>query len=296
MAKQMTRRQFIKYTGAVTIASGLMARTTAASDYVVDQVPLGQTGLTISKLGLGCGTQSGRVQRALGHDGFNSMVHYAYDRGVRYLDTADGYDTHTWVREAMKGLPREDMFILTKMGGRPENPLQELDRFRKELGVDYIDSVLIHCKIHPDWAETHKRLIDDFSEAKERGIIRSHGVSCHSLPALRVAADLDWVDVNLVRVNPQAVKLDTEKETYFDDSQPEHLEKVLDQIDNMHQEGNGVIGMKIIGEGAFKRREDRQKSIRFAMQPGLLDSMTIGFANTAELDEALEHMQNANKR
>lgn len=293
MAKKFSRRQFLKYSGTITIASGLLARSANASDYVAEQMPLGNTGLTISKLGLGCGTHSGRVQRALGHDGFNSMVHYAYDRGVRYLDTADGYDTHTWVREAIKGLPREDLFILTKMGGRPENPLKELDRFRKELGVDYIDSVLIHCKIHPDWAETHKRLINDFSEAKERGIIRSHGVSCHSLPALRVAADLDWVDVNLVRVNPQAVKLDTEKEAYFDESKPEHLDKVLGQIDKMHQQGNGVIGMKIIGEGAFKNRAEREKSIRFAMQPGLLNSMTIGFANHAELDEALDHMQNA---
>jgi len=296
--QSISRRRFLKSTAGLAGASLAITRTvsSAVSEQKLtasDQVPLGKTGLSVSRLGIGTGSMSGRVQRALGHDGFDRLIRYAYDHGITHIDTADGYQTHPWIRRAIKDLPREKFFITTKMGGRPEDPLKELDRFRKELGVDYIDSVLIHCKIHGNWDETHKRLIDAFEEAKHKQIIRSHGVSCHSLPALRKATALKWVDVNLVRVNPQAVKIDTEKATYFDDSKPKHLEKVVDLMGKMRENGHGVVGMKIIGEGDFTRLEDRKKSIRFAMQPGLLDGVVIGFKNTAEIDEAMQNMNEA---
>ncbi|MDZ7371143.1 MAG: aldo/keto reductase, partial [candidate division KSB1 bacterium] len=248
---------------------------------------------TLSRLGIGVGTYGGRLQRDLGHDGFNALIHYAYERGITYIDTADAYRTHPYVREAIKDLPREKLFILTKMGGIPEDPLKEIDRFRSELGTDYIDCLLIHCKVTADWPETHKSLIDAFSEAKARGIIRSHGVSCHSLPALQRAAQIDWVEVNLVRLNPQAVNIDTPNEKVFDDSRPEHLPPVIEQIKLMRQNGHGVIGMKIMGEGAFKTAEERKKSITFAVQSGLVDAMTIGFKSAEEIDEAIANIQAA---
>ncbi len=293
--RKITRRDFLKTAtaaaGTVTLLASGAAGTTAKT--AVDQVPLGNTGLFISRLGIGVGTFGGREQRNLGHEGFNALIHYAFERGITYIDTADAYRTHPFVREAIKGLPREKLFILTKMGGLPENPLKEIDRFREELGTDYIDCLLIHCKITADWDETHKPLMDAFSEAKARGIIRSHGVSCHSLPALIKAAQLSWVDVNLVRINPQGVNIDTPSEQVFDVSKPDYVPAVLEQLAIMRKNGHGIIGMKIMGEGAFKDPEDRRKSIAFAMQPGLLDSMTIGFKSAEEIDEAIANINAA---
>ena len=291
---RITRRDFLKTAAAAGAAALLPSggRSTTVKT-AVDQVPLGKTGLTLSRLGIGVGSSGGNVQRSLGHDNFNTLIRYAFERGITYIDTADAYKTHTWVREALQGLPREQFFILSKMGGVPEDPLKELDRFRQELDTDYLDCLLIHCKITPDWDESHKRLIDAFSEAKARGIIRSHGVSCHSLPALVKAAQLDWVDVNLVRVNPQGVQIDTPNEKVFDHSTPEHLPAVLEQLAIMRQNGHGIIGMKIIGDGAFTDPEDRKKSIRFAMQPGLVDAVTIGMKSIAEVDEAIDNINAA---
>ena len=294
----ITRREFIERTAAVAggiLLSPLAARA-AGKKTAVDQVPLGKTGIKLSRLGMGCGTSSGRVQQKLGQEGFNRLVRYAYDQGITYFDIARSYQTHTMLGEAIKGLPREKLFIQTKMGGSPDNPLEEIDRYRKTYGVDYIDSLLVHCTITPDWdkADQRKRVMDAMQEAKDKKWIRAHGVSCHSLPALTRAAELDWVDVNLVRVNPQGAVMDTaDTKSWNAESNASHVAPVMEQVKRMHEKGHGIIGMKIIGEGRFTNPEDREKSIRFAMQGGLLDSVTIGFKSTEEVDEAIKRINSA---
>jgi len=259
----------------------------------VDQVTLGKTGLKLSRLGFGTGSKGGSIQRALGANEFNRLIRYAYDQGITYIDTSESYRTHTMVREAIRGLPREKLFIQSKMPGLPEKPLEVLDRYRKELGVDYIDSLLVHCAVRAGWDEERKRLLDAFEEAKAGNIIRAHGVSCHTLPALTKAARLDWVDVNLVRINPQGAHIDTTVEQWDAESNASHLPAVLEQIKVMRQNRHGVIGMKIIGNGDFTQPEEREKSIRFTMQSGLVDAVVIGFKSTAEIDEAILRINSA---
>lgn len=287
--KGITRRQFIKSTAAATGAAMLASscriepKQTAA-----DLVPLGNTGLKLTRLGFGTGTMGGTVPRSLGTDEFSRLIRYAYDQGIRYIDTAENYQTHTWVRDAIKGLPREKLFILTKMPRIPDNPLETLDRYRTELGVDYLDAVLVHAVHTPNWDEERKVVLDALAEAKSREIIRSHGVSCHSLTALRKAAELNWVDVNLVRINPQGVKIDMLRPARGTSSDESHVPGVIEQMKIMRANGHGIIGMKIIGEGDFTKIEDREKSIRYAIKSGLVDAMTIGFKTTGEIDEAIE--------
>lgn len=296
--KRITRRQFIKGTAALAGATFLSScnigplaigrRPTA-----VDQVPLGKTGLKLSRLGFGTGSKGGSIQRALGANEFNRLIRYAYDQGITYIDTSESYRTHTMVREAIRGLDREKLFIQSKMPGLPEKPLEVLERYRKELGVDYIDSLLVHCAVRADWDEGRKRLLDAFEEAKAKKIILAHGVSCHTLPALTKAARLDWVDVNLVRINPQGAHIDTTVEQWDAKSNASCLPAVLEQIKVMRQNRHGVIGMKIIGNGDFTQPEDREKSIRFTMQSGLVDAVVIGFKSTAEIDEAILRINSA---
>jgi predicted aldo/keto reductase-like oxidoreductase len=299
--KEMSRRQFIKG-AAVTAGAALAASHTpqfsAATKTAADQVPLGNTGIKLSRLGMGTGSNSGEVQRGLGHEKFNDLVHYAYDRGITYIDTADAYQTHTWVREAIKGLPREKLYIQSKIpfmgfGGDIGNPLSTLDRFRKELNVDYIDTVLIHCQISPDWDAQTKALRDAMEEAKQKRWIRAHGVSCHSLPATQKAAALNWVDVNLVRINPQGVNMDTPEVSVFGASNESHVPGVVEQLRAMRKNGHGIIGMKLIGEGQFRLIADRKKALTWVMQNNLVDAVVIGMKSKEELDEAILHINNA---
>jgi len=296
-SKTMTRREFVSRTaslaGAVMVTGLTGPVAGKEKQTATDQVKLGKTGLKISRLGLGAGSKGGSIQRALGQDGFNRLIRYAYDQGITYIDTADSYRTHEMVREAIKGLPREKLFIQSKMPGTPDNPLEVLDRYRKELGVEYIDSLLTHCTVTAAWDDERRRILDALEQAKENKIIRAHGVSCHSLPAVTLAAKLPWVDVNLVRINPQGAHMDTPAERWDAPSDASAVEPVIQQIKEMRKNGHGVIGMKIIGDGDFTKAEDREKSIRFTMQSGLVDAVVIGFKSPAEIDEAIERINRA---
>lgn len=258
----------------------------------VERVRLGSTPVAPSRLGIGTGSQGGRVQRDLGEEGFNRLVRHAFDRGVRFIDTADMYRTHSMVGKAIQGLPREELVIQTKMLWEPFVPdaLKELDRFRKEAGVDYFDIVLIHCARKKNWPEDLKKMRDGLSAAKEKGLLRAHGVSCHGLPALREVAGCPWVEVNLARVNHRGHHMDGLQGEW---SEPGLAEESLGELKKIHAAGKGLIGMKIIGNGDFGDPEDREKSIRFAMTSPFVDAVVIGFKSPQEIDEAIERMDRA---
>ncbi len=290
------RREFIGRSAALLGATLLRPSSAiaAAPPSATDMVPLGKTGVKICRLGFGTGSTGGSVQRGLTQEGFSRLIRYAYDKGVTYIDTADNYRTHQMIRQAIKGLPRERLFIQTKMPWQKppftETPLQEIDRYRQELGVDYIDSLLIHCATTPTWPDDLKRMMDAFTEAKERKLIRVKGVSCHGMPALTRAGREDWVDVHLARINPQGHHMDGADGTW---KEPGHFNAAMPQIRDMHRKGRGVIGMKLIGNGDFTKPEDREKAIRYAMTCGFVDAIVIGFASPAEIDEAIARMHGA---
>jgi 1-deoxyxylulose-5-phosphate synthase len=296
--KRLNRRDFLKgsltATGAVMLGAvpGLASTAAAVKRTAADQVMLGTTGIKISRLGMGTGSNSGQIQRDLGREGFNDLVRYAYDQGITYFDCAQSYRTFDWVAGAIKGLPREKLFILSKIPGQPEDVLQAIDRHRKTFDTDYIDSLLIHCMIKNGWTDQFKRIMEGFDTAKEKGWIRSKGVSCHSLPALRTAAAASWTEVHLVRVNPQGRRIDGEQEDVWNDNIND-VSSVVSELKTMKAKGRGVIGMKIIGNGEFTSAEDREKSIRWAMSRPELDSIVIGFKNRAEIDEAIRRMNQA---
>lgn len=299
--QKFSRRQFVKTSSA--LAGGVVLshflHTTVCGDEpkhtkctAVDLVQLGRTGLKLSRLGLGTGTNNGWAQVALGKQAFIKLVHAAFDRGITYIDTAQAYHTFEWIGDAIKGLPRERLFIQSKLSGKPDDVFAAIDRHRKTFNTDYIDSMLIHCMVQSNWPEEWKRVMDALDQAKEKKWIRTKGVSCHTLPALRAAAITDWVEVNLVRVNPQGKYIDGEK-VEWGGRFTNDIAPVLDQIKKMHAKGCGVIGMKIIGNGMFTDPTDRDKAIRFAMTCPDIDAIVIGFTTEAEIDEAIDRMNKA---
>jgi predicted aldo/keto reductase-like oxidoreductase len=299
-ANRLNRREFLKgsltATGALVLgtSAGLAAAENTTKRTAVDQVTLGNTGIKLSRLGMGTGSNSGQVQFELGREIFNSVVRYAYDQGITYFDCAQTYKTFEWMAGAIKGLPREKLFIQSKIPGQPRDILQAIDHHRKVFDSDYVDSMLIHCMTKDQWTDQYKRIMDGFDAAKEKGWIRSKGVSCHSLPALRTATSTPWAQVHLVRVNPQGRRIDGPEEVVWHNEDPGHeVSPVVTQIKAMKAKGRGVIGMKIIGNGEFVNAEDREKSIRFAMSLPELDAVVIGVKSRAEIDEAIRRINSA---
>ena len=293
----LNRRQFIERSvgtaGALLLTSCPWLRAEpAVKRTAVDQVTLGKTGIKLSRLGFGTGSNGGNVQHDLGQEAFNKLIRYAYDQGITYFDCAQNYRTFEWLGGAIKGLPREKLFIQSKVPGKPDDVLAAIDRHRKVFDTDYVDSMLIHCMVKDGWTDNWKRIMEAFDEAKDKKWIRAKGVSCHSLPALRAATISDWTEVHLVRVNPQGAHIDGENEEVWD-NQTHEPAPVLSELKTMRAKGRGVIGMKIIGNGDFTKPEDREKSIRFAMSRPELDAVVIGFKSTAEIDEAIRRMNQA---
>lgn len=290
---RINRRTFLARSAALAAGTAVAPAcvSLAGKRSATDTVVLGKTGIKTSWLGMGLGSNSGNVQRGLGQEAFNRLVRYAFDQGVRYFDCAQSYKTFDWIADAIKDLPRDEIFLLSKIGGNPDKPAEVIDRQLQVLRTDRIDCMLVHCAVTATWTQERSRLLEAIDDAKAKGKIRSKGVSCHALPALRVAAASAWVEVNLVRVNPQAKHTDSETPRW--DAPGTVIEPVLEQIAVMKQNSHGVIGMKLIGDGDFTNPEDRERAIRFAMSRREIDAVTIGFKSPAEIDEAIQRMNRA---
>jgi 1-deoxyxylulose-5-phosphate synthase len=250
-----------------------LAQKVAASDTIT----LGKTGIKTSRLAMGTGTVGfghHSNQTALGVKGLSTLLLNGYDHGLRFFDSADAYGSHPHVAEALKQLPRDKVTVLTKTWSRdPKTAREDLDRFRRELGTDYLDICLMHCLTEGDWPERYKGVMDVFSEAKEKGIIRAHGCSCHSIEALRAAARSAWVEVDLARINPIGSHMD---------APPQEVVSVLRE---MKSQGKGIIGMKILGQGDLRNRVD--DAIRYALSLGVLDAFTIGAESRSEQQDLI---------
>ncbi len=286
----ITRREFVHNAslaagailfGAKAMAARLAAMIPLAQKYsAADVVTLGKTGIQTSRLAMGTGTVGSgghSHQTALGVDGLSRLLQNGYDNGLRFFDAADSYGSHPHVADALKHVDRSKVTLLTKSWARDAAGMRaDLDRFRRELGTDHIDIVLMHCVTESDWTTRYRGAMDALSEAKEKGIIRAHGCSCHSIEALRAAAASPWVEVDLARMNPLGAVMDAD---------PETVGSVLKQ---MRSSGKAVVGMKILGQGALRTKQD--EAIRYALGMDLLDAFTIGAESIDEQKDLMRRI------
>jgi aryl-alcohol dehydrogenase-like predicted oxidoreductase len=287
----MQRRDFLRRTvtgiGATWFSAKLRAVSLADQPPLPrkynahDDVVLGNTGIRTSRLAMGTGTigyGGASNQTRLGTSPFTRLLLEGYnENGLRFYDTADAYGSHPYVAAAIKQLPRDKVTVLTKTDTRDAAGVRsDLDRFRRELGIDYIDIVLIHCVTESDWTTRYRGIMDVLSEAKQKGVIRAHGVSCHTIGALRAAAASPWVEIDLVRLNPIGSHMDADPNT------------VLSVIRQMRASGQGIVGMKILGQGDMRDRPS--DAIRFALSTGALDAFTIGAESQPEQNDLVRRI------
>jgi predicted aldo/keto reductase-like oxidoreductase len=259
-----------------------------------DTVVLGRSKVQVSRLAFGTGTDNGAVQAALGQQGFTRLVRYAHERGIRFFETAEAYETPAMLGEALKGLPRDSYQLMNKVTTFHEgiDPKAKFDELLRTSQAEYFDIMLLHWQHSADWPETTKRWQDAILEAQQRKVIRTHGASVHGLPALRQMPGTHWLDVGLIRINHSGARMDGP--TYEDTNHPDNVSEVVDHIHQLKKEGLGVIGMKLCGGGQFTNsHDDRAKALRFAFQNAGVDCATIGFKSTQEIDEAISNLNMA---
>ena len=216
-------------------------------------------------------------QTDLGVAGLSKLLLNGYDQGLHFFDSADSYGSHPHVAEALKQTDRSKVTILTKSWARDPGEMRaDIDRFRRELRVDHIDVFLMHCLTESDWTTRYRPAMDVLEEAKQKRIIRAHGCSCHSIEALRAAAASPWVDVDLVRINPIGAHMDADPDT------------VVSVIREMKADGKGIVGMKVLGQGALRDRQD--EALKFALGLNLLDAFTIGAESISEQNDLMRRI------
>ncbi|MFC2089907.1 aldo/keto reductase [Bacteroidota bacterium] len=283
----MKRRQFIKHSaafgaGALTLSAipqNLYAYSNPLHPY--DRVQLGNTGIELSRMAIGTGTngirKSSNQDRKLGIKGLGKFLAKAYDEGINFWDTADQYGTHPHINAGLKHVKRENVVILTKSNSITANKMKEdIDRFRQEIGTDYLDIVLLHAVTNENWREDLQGPMEVLSRFKEEGVIRAHGISCHSLAALEAAAEEPWVDVDLARYNPAGVMMDSDVET---------VQKVLKK---MKANGKAIIGMKVYGAGRLLDKKD--ECLSFHTGNDFIDAFTLGLEGEDQLKDILERL------
>lgn len=297
--KKFTRRQFVTTTLAAGAGTVLLGRSTAKTtgsaalpDNPFRLVTLGKSGIKTTLLGMGTGfsgyNRSSNITRA---GVAEPLIRQAYEKGIRFFDCADSYGTHKFTAAALKDMPRENYVISSKMwvgeGGIPEPERPDanivIDRFRKELNTDYIDLVQIHCMTDGNWTDKQKRQMDILETLKAKKIIRAHGVSVHSLEALKASAESSWVDVIHVRINPFGESMDSKD-----------VSVVVPVIEKLHKAGIGVIGMKLIGNGKFKNDSEKiDDSLKYVLGLGTVDSIIIGFELPEQIDNYIGRVERA---
>ena len=287
---QCTRRRFLN-TG---LAAGLLAGTgglplRAAGGKASDWVTLGKSGVKVTRLAFGTGTMSGRTQRELGQDQFTRLVRHAYDNGIRFFETAESYgEMHKMLGVALKGIPRDSYRLMSKVTTREGvDPQAKIDELRKLANTDYFDVMLLHYQHVATWPTDTVRWQDGILEAKLKKAVVGHGASVHGLPALRKFPENKWLEIAMIRMNHNGTKMDAEA---YNTRDAGDVGEVVTHTKQVRSEGMGVISMKLIGEGAFTTREDRKAAMRFAFNNAGVDSVTVGYKNTAEIDEAIENL------
>lgn len=289
---QFTRRDFLKSSlAAGTLASvGTLASQAAPLRSATDTVLLGDSGVRVTRLAFGTGSDNGVVQARLGQSGFNRLVAYAYDHGIRFFETAEAYVTPGMLGEALKPYPRDSYHLMTKVTtDEGVDPAQRFDEMLRTHKMEYFDVMLLHWQHTADWTSTTKRWQDGVEQAQAKKIVRARGASVHGLPALRLMPGDKWVEVALMRINHNGTRMDGP--TFRDSTYPDDVGEVVQHFKQVKRDGKGVIGMKLVGGGAFSNSpENRQKAMKFAFQNAGVDCTTIGFKSTDEIDEAIRNM------
>ncbi|MDQ8186663.1 aldo/keto reductase [Pelagicoccus sp. SDUM812002] len=293
----MKRRDFLGRVAGAAVAAPLIGSVAYSKPRgtlpEIPKVTFEKSGITTTRLAQGTGfngwdRQSDQTRQ--GFEEFVNLLRHGYDRGIRLFDLADLYGTHYYFREALRFIPRDEVTILTKLWWRynDENPksmsLDEqrrsartaVERFRMELDVEVIDILLMHNVMSPEWDEDMAGFIEVLHEYRDRGVIRALGMSCHTLSALERAAETEWVEVALTRINPYGKHMD---------GTPEEVMPVQRRF---KERGANVIGMKIFGAGGLV--DKREECMEFAQNLGYLDSMTIGARSPEEIDDNIRLM------
>ncbi|KAA6464889.1 aldo/keto reductase [Acidobacteria bacterium AB60] len=284
-----SRRDFLKTGIAAGTIAGVGAPLVAEKRTALDKVTLGKSGLSVTRLAFGTGSNNGHVQYALGQEKFNKLVGYAWERGIRFYETAESYMTPAMLGEALKPYPRDSYVLMSKVTTDPDaNPQERFEDMLRTSKTEYFDIMLLHWQHDDKWVGETKRWQEGIDHFQSKKLIHANGASVHGLPALRQMPGNNWLQVAMIRMNHNGTRMDGP--TYADNDNPDHVPEVVQHVHQVKKDGMGVISMKLVGDGTFTQHADRVAAMRYAFNTAKVDCVTVGFKSNQEIDEAIDNL------
>ena len=239
----------------------------------MQKVKLGASGLEVTKLCFGTLTMSPLQRNMSPAEGARLLCH-AYDRGVRFLDTADLYETYPHIREALKSAP--DYVVSTKAYCYDRETAQAaLERAYRGLGRDYIDLFMLHEQESLYTLRGHEEALVFLEEQRMRGHIGAVGVSTHFSACVRAATHFPMIKVIHPLINIGGIGIQ--------DGSREDMEACISHARDF---GMGIFAMKPLGGGHLM--QSNREALEYAFSNPLLDSVAVGMQSIAEIDANID--------
>ena len=244
----------------------------------MEMTTLGRSGLRVSRLCYGTLTMSPLQKNMTAAEGAKLLV-YAWERGVRFLDTADLYGTYPHIREALKDAP--DYVISTKAYCYDRKTAQEaLERAYRGTGRDYIDLFMLHEQESLYTLRGHEEALVYLAEQRERGHIGAVGVSTHFCACVAAAPRFPMIDVIHPLINLGGIGIQ--------DGSREDMESAIRAARDV---GIGIFAMKPLGGGHLI--SSNREALAYAAGNPLLDSVAVGMQSVSEIDANVAFFERA---
>jgi aryl-alcohol dehydrogenase-like predicted oxidoreductase len=237
----------------------------------------GDTGLVVSRLCFGTGVIGGCWMDFPTPAGAR-LLRYAHERGVGFWDTAETYDSHRHVAEALHGLDRTSVVINTKTEVKThEEGRQSIDRALRELGTDYVDSMLLHAVKDPADLASRRACLDALLAANGEGKIRAVGVSTHCYSGPVMTAVIEHPDIEIILAHGNRTG-----EGLLSGSYPEHLDLLRSAV----EAGKAVSIMKLLDGGKRPKGKVRE-DLAWGFEFPYAHAVNLGLASEEEVDCAV---------
>jgi predicted aldo/keto reductase-like oxidoreductase len=304
MKDRLGRREFLKRAAQVAAAGAVSAGVVSAglpntrkidADDAVGTRLLGKTGVKLPILGYGGAALPRIWGNPLSFDDRVKLVRYAYDRGVRYYDTAGNYmESQALLGEALKDV-RDKVFLTSKVevmqAGRTR---QAFEKVLGELKTDYLDAILIHGTpgLEQMTVAEAMRVRGELVKLRDEGAVHFIGFSAHS-----------YFDKALALIESDGFDLCMLSYGYIPRGYNQIWTARMTELRNAciaraHQRGMGIVAMKVIGAGilgawsgyivpGFDKNRLKQlpaAAIRYVLDDDRIHILNIGMRLEAEVD------------
>lgn len=231
---------------------------------------LGKSNIEVSRLCFGSLTMT-KSQVNLSPKESGELLNFGFENGINFIDTAELYENYHQIREVFKYQKRENLVISSKTYAyTKEGARDSLNKYLKELKTDYADIFLLHEQESELTLKGHYEALEELWKLKEKGYIKSVGISTHKIKGVEAARKFKEIDIIHPMTNLEGLGI-------LDGT----IKEMMEQIRLAKESGIGIYAMKVLGGGHLISKNE--EAIKWAVNQEEFDSIAIGMQSKSEI-------------